>query len=220
QRVLDAQSAVRSSLAQHFGQWLSDKMTRRLVQQRAQLLNAHQSAASEIAELDARLEKVQAPLHDRLRVYEQRITELEKELTLKSEENRELIKLKIELVRKRMEADQDGPRLIVNPGQANAQEIRLPPGTHTIGCDSIADFKIDHPSISGRHCEIIISDAGVMIKDLDSTNGTRINGDTVQAAVLQSGQRIHLGTVELFYAAEASPEALAAAEAGQRTARN
>jgi pSer/pThr/pTyr-binding forkhead associated (FHA) protein len=42
-----------------------------------------------------------------------------------------------------------------------------------------------------------------MIKDLDSTNGTRVNGHIVRAATLQSGQRIHVGSVEMLFTAAA-----------------
>ena len=52
-----------------------------------------------MAALECRLEKVNAPLQERLRAYEERILELEKELAQKGQENRELIRFKIQLVR-------------------------------------------------------------------------------------------------------------------------
>lgn len=114
QRVQDAQAAARAGLLSHFARWASDKLTQRLVSQRNELLNAHQKAAVEMAELEARLEKVQAPLQERLKAYEQRIQDLEKELAAKGEENRELIKVKIEIVRKQLEIERGRNRLEYN----------------------------------------------------------------------------------------------------------
>lgn len=79
ERAQKAQAMVRAGLLAHLAQWLSDRMTRKLLTQRAELVDAHQKAALEMAELEARLEKVQAPLQDRLLAYERRIAELEKE---------------------------------------------------------------------------------------------------------------------------------------------
>jgi hypothetical protein len=67
-----------------------------------------------MAELEARLEKVQAPLQERLQAYERRIADLEKELTVKGEENRELIKAKIQIIRKQLEIEREKNRLEFN----------------------------------------------------------------------------------------------------------
>jgi hypothetical protein len=110
----NAQAMVRAGLLAHLAQWLSDRMTRKLISQRAELVDAHQKAAMEMAELEARLEKVQAPLQDRLHAYERRIAELEKELSVKGEENRELIKAKIRVVRKQLEIEREKSRVEFN----------------------------------------------------------------------------------------------------------
>jgi hypothetical protein len=114
QHVEKAQAAARAGLISQIAQWLSDRMTRKLISQRTELLDAHQSAAIEIAEMEARLEKVHAPLQERLLAYERRIAELEKELTVKGEENRELIKAKIEIARKQLEIERGKSRLEFN----------------------------------------------------------------------------------------------------------
>jgi 7TM-HD extracellular len=114
QRVEKAQAAARAGLISQLAHWLSDRMTRKLISQRTELIDAHQSAAIEIAEMEARLEKVHAPLQERLQAYERRIAELEKELTLKGEENRELIKAKIQIARKQLEIERGKSRLEFN----------------------------------------------------------------------------------------------------------
>jgi hypothetical protein len=114
QQAAKAQAVVRAGLMSQLAHWMSDKLTQKLVTQRAQLLDSHQKAAIEMAELEARLEKVQAPLQERLQAYERRIADLEKELTVKGEENRELIKAKIQIIRKQLEIEREKNRLEFN----------------------------------------------------------------------------------------------------------
>ena len=53
-------------------------------------------------------------LQERLRAYETRIAELEKALVAKGDENRELIKAKIVLIRRQLEAERSRNRLVLN----------------------------------------------------------------------------------------------------------
>jgi hypothetical protein len=100
----DEQAALRASVAPHLARLLMDKLVRKLLAQRSGLLDTQQQAAAEMAQLEARLEMMQAPLQERLRAYEQRILELERELAQKGEENRELIKMEIALARTQLAA--------------------------------------------------------------------------------------------------------------------
>jgi pSer/pThr/pTyr-binding forkhead associated (FHA) protein len=43
-----------------------------------------------------------------------------------------------------------------------------------------------------------LADGGLEIQDLDSTNGTFVNGERVQAARLASGDRLRIGRVDLI----------------------
>jgi len=114
QRADQAHAAVRAGVVAQLTRWLSGAFVRRLASQRASLLDAQQKAATDMAELEARLEKIQAPLQDRLSAYERRIEELEKELSVKGEENRELIRAKIELIRKQWKIEREKNRLELN----------------------------------------------------------------------------------------------------------
>lgn len=113
-RADQAQSVVRSGLVGQLAQWMAHRMTQKLVSDRAELLEVQQRAAVEMAELAERLEKIHAPLQERLLAYEQRIADLEKELSLKTEENRELIRAKIEIIRKQWEIEREQNRLEFN----------------------------------------------------------------------------------------------------------
>ncbi len=91
-----------------------EKLVGNLVTQQSELLEAQAAAAVEMAELERRLNELHAPLQERLRTYEARIADLEIALVAKGEENRELIKAKIELLRKQLEAARSGKHLQFN----------------------------------------------------------------------------------------------------------
>jgi hypothetical protein len=92
-------------------------------------------------------------------------------------------------------------RLLVNPGTPQAWEIQLKSGQNRLGRADQNDFQVNHPSVSGTHCEILVSSAGVLLKDLGSTNGTYVNRAPVHEALLQTGQHVHLGGVEMLFEA-------------------
>ncbi len=104
-RADQAQAAARASLAPHLAQMLKETVVQELAMQRRELLKAQEEAALEIAAMIRRFDSVQAPLQERLRSYETRIQELEKELSALNEENRELLKLKIEMIRHQLEVE-------------------------------------------------------------------------------------------------------------------
>jgi CheY-like chemotaxis protein/pSer/pThr/pTyr-binding forkhead associated (FHA) protein len=58
-------------------------------------------------------------------------------------------------------------------------------------------FQIIEPSVSGRHCEILLRGNEVVVRDLTSTNGTFIKGERITEAILKPGQILRLGRVDL-----------------------
>src|SRR5437867_4846633 len=90
-------------------------------------------------------------------------------------------------------------RLVVSPGSPGAWEIHLKPGPNSLGRGLTNDFKIDVPSVSGSHCQVLVDHGHVLIKDLGSTNGTYVNRSPVKEAVLEPGQIVHLGGVEMLF---------------------
>src|SRR6478672_4819083 len=69
--------------------------------------------------------------------------------------------------------------------------------TTTVGRVEDNAFQIAEPSVSSHHAEIILKGNDVLIKDLNSTNGTFINGEKITEAVLKPGQTLKFGQVEL-----------------------
>jgi CheY-like chemotaxis protein len=58
-------------------------------------------------------------------------------------------------------------------------------------------FQISDPSVSGRHCEVRLTGGELLVRDLQSTNGTFVQGKGVTEGTLQPGQTLRLGDVEL-----------------------
>ena len=67
----------------------------------------------------------------------------------------------------------------------------------TIGRVEDNTFQISEPSVSSHHCEILLRGADVVVRDLESTNGTFINGEKVRESVLKPGQVLRLGQIEM-----------------------
>jgi len=72
-------------------------------------------------------------------------------------------------------------------------------------------FQIPEPSVSSHHCELTRRGAELLVKDLNSTNGTFINGEKVVEAVLKPGQILRLGQVEMRLESGAAAAAAASA---------
>jgi hypothetical protein len=101
-------------------------------------------------------------------------------------------------------------RLLVQPGTPGAREINLQAGTNSLGRGPANNIQLNDPSISGSHCQILWENGNAILKDLGSTNGTFVNRAPVKEAVLQPGQTIHLGGVEMVFYSEAQAQAGAA----------
>ena len=79
----------------------------------------------------------------------------------------------------------------------------------TVGRVSDNAFEIPEASVSSHHCEILLQGKDVLVRDLNSTNGTFINGDKITEAILKPGQILRLGTIEMrLEVGDAAPGAL------------
>ena len=69
----------------------------------------------------------------------------------------------------------------------------------TIGRAPSNDIVIDHPTVSAQHARLTKSTSGYRIKDLESTNGTQINGVSISDAQLKNGAEIRFGYITGFF---------------------
>jgi hypothetical protein len=101
-------------LAPQLAEMLKSVVVQELATQRRELLQAQQYAAVEVVRLMQRLTELRAPLQERLAAYEQHIQVLEKELGEQSKENRELLKLQIDMLKEQVKTERAASRLNFN----------------------------------------------------------------------------------------------------------
>lgn len=96
--------------------------------------------------------------------------------------------------------------LVVIEGPRLGHFVHLGEVPTVIGRAASSDFHVDHPSVSRRHCTVWEDALGAGVRDLDSKNGTRVNGTEVRRASLADGDHLRVGDVVLKFVAGGSPE--------------
>jgi pSer/pThr/pTyr-binding forkhead associated (FHA) protein len=96
-------------------------------------------------------------------------------------------------------ASEPPARLVVLGHPAAGAEFSLTKQALRIGRDERLDIWINHKSISHEHAEIQVKDGTVMVYDLESANGVRVNGVDVTRAVLEAGDVLELGQVRFRF---------------------
>jgi transcriptional regulator with GAF, ATPase, and Fis domain len=91
-----------------------------------------------------------------------------------------------------MEAESN-PRLVFIGGPVKESTFILPPGEVSVGRDASNVLSIPDPSVSRRHCLIAQDEAGFKIRDLNSRNGTLVNGTPVREHLLNHSDQITIG---------------------------
>jgi FhaA, N-terminal domain/FHA domain len=67
-----------------------------------------------------------------------------------------------------------------------------------LGRGSDTDIRIEDPGASRNHCEIVLG-SPVLVRDLDSTNGTFVNGQRISQVEVTDGTAIVIGTTQLVF---------------------
>jgi hypothetical protein len=118
QQVAAAQESLRAGLGPQLARWLKQKFVRKMVADRAAMIDAQNAAALQALAVDQRLARIEKQIQDQNAAYEQRIADLTTELNAARTENRELIRARIAQVKAEMlqararlmaEAQQAGP---------------------------------------------------------------------------------------------------------------
>jgi pSer/pThr/pTyr-binding forkhead associated (FHA) protein len=82
----------------------------------------------------------------------------------------------------------------------------LPGGVRTVGRATGADFIVDAALVSRVHCRLTArADGALEVRDLESTNGTFVNGERVKTARLKPGDRLQVGRLELVVSSDPAP---------------
>ena len=88
------------------------------------------------------------------------------------------------------------PKIVVLSEGLTGRSFELKVDKTTVGRLEDNAFQIPEQSVSSHHCELLLKGSDVIVRDLNSTNGTYINGEKVSEKVLKPGQILRLGNVE------------------------
>ncbi|AHK78544.1 signal peptide protein [Ectothiorhodospira haloalkaliphila] len=91
------------------------------------------------------------------------------------------------------------PRLIINTGETLRGTVALGNKPITIGRRPDNDIRLDNLAVSGYHAQLIPLLNDIILEDLNSTNGTLVNDQSVRKRVLLEGDRIAIGSHELLF---------------------
>jgi hypothetical protein len=97
------------------------------------------------------------------------------------------------------------PRLAAQSPEFAGKTFDLTGPEITVGRVEDNKIQIEHASISGHHAVLKLDAMDYVIKDLDSTNGTRINGERITEQKLRRNDILRLGNIELLYDSEHAP---------------
>ena len=83
------------------------------------------------------------------------------------------------------------------PEEAPTTRLRVKKVSNVVGREASCDLYIESFQVSRRHCLLQVTDRGVLVKDLESTNGTFVNGIPLTDGYINDGDRLSLGTYML-----------------------
>ena len=92
---------------------------------------------------------------------------------------------------------QPGPRIVVSNEGKTVAELTLTKSETIIGREKTADIVIDDLYVSKRHAMLRLDETAVVLFDLNSTNGTRVNSTDTMHSVLRNDDIISIGQYQL-----------------------
>lgn len=93
----------------------------------------------------------------------------------------------------------EGPVLIVRKGPQPGERFFLDRSRLTIGRDPESDIFLNDMTVSRTHAVLECSNGTVSVFDSGSLNGTYVNGDVVDSALLTDGDIVQVGTFQMIF---------------------
>ncbi len=98
------------------------------------------------------------------------------------------------------------PKMIVSIDGVVIKEVQLTKDRTTLGRRPYNDIVIDNLAVSGEHAVMQMSGADVFLEDLNSTNGTYVNGKAIKKQQLLNGDTVEIGKYKIKFAHEGASE--------------
>lgn len=96
------------------------------------------------------------------------------------------------------------PKMIVSIDGVVIKEVQLTKDRTSLGRRPYNDIVIDNLAVSGEHAVLQMSGNDVFVEDLNSTNGTYLNGKAVKKQQLNNGDTVEIGKYKIKYVNEAA----------------
>ncbi|MCB0417412.1 MAG: GGDEF domain-containing protein [Bdellovibrionales bacterium] len=104
------------------------------------------------------------------------------------------------------EAKASAPVVVVISGRPLGKSFSISKERMVMGRDLTADISIGESAISRNHTEFLLTDEGVVVKDMGSTNGTFVNDQKIDTRLLNDGDLIRVGNCILKFLKEGQIE--------------
>ena len=91
------------------------------------------------------------------------------------------------------------PKMIVSIDGVVIKEVQLSKDRTTLGRRPYNDIVIDNLAVSGEHAVLLMTGNEVYLEDLNSTNGTYVNGKAVKKQLLQNSDTVEIGKYKIKY---------------------
>ena len=98
------------------------------------------------------------------------------------------------------------PKMIVSIDEVVIKEVQLTKDRTTLGRRPYNDVVIDNLAVSGEHAVILMHGSEVTLEDLNSTNGTYVNGKAIKKQVLQNGDSIEVGKYKIKFVGDGAAD--------------
>ena len=170
-----------------------------------------QELKTRCSKIDSALESSAAQLSDLQEIREKFLDVFGSEEEMSIEQEMEESTSEVREVLPEAEADADEaerkssatqllPLAFLSLEDAEGQSMRVPLGPSTsIGRTDDNDVPVEDESVSRHHAEILKEDEGFVIRDLESQNGTYVNGEAVGKHLLTEGDRVMLGAAQFIF---------------------
>ncbi len=84
------------------------------------------------------------------------------------------------------------------PEESPTFKLKVKKVTNVVGREGTCDIYVESNQVSRRHCLLQVTERGLLVKDLESTNGTFVNGIPMTDGYINDGDRLSLGTYAMM----------------------
>jgi pSer/pThr/pTyr-binding forkhead associated (FHA) protein len=84
---------------------------------------------------------------------------------------------------------------VLVPVESPEKRLKIVQVGNLVGRNPACDLIISHASISRQHCLLQLTERGLHVKDLGTTNGTKVNGIALKEGYVSAGDKLTIGHV-------------------------